>query len=513
MSKFTTLVPILGDQLSPSLSSLRQADKKSSCVLMMEVQSEASYVQHHKKKLSFVFACMREFAAELKRAGWSVKYTKLTDKNNSGSLCDEIRRVAEQFSVKEVLITEAGEWRIQSELEELQLSLEPALENGLKILVDDRFLCIAGEFDAWSKGRKSLTMEYFYREMRKKTGLLMTEGKPEGGKWNYDADNRKRAPADLVFTGPKKFKPAEQTAEVIQMVEQRFPENFGNQEDFWFATTRKQAEAAFKHWLNHSLPLFGDYQDAMLNDERFLYHSIISMYINIGLLDPIELCKRVEAEYQKGRAPLNAVEGFIRQIIGWREFIRGIYWQHMPKYLDHNYFNAKRSLPSLYWTGETRMNCLHQCVTQTRDEAYAHHIQRLMVTGNFAMLIGVVPQQIHEWYLAVYADAYEWVELPNTLGMSQFADGGLLGSKPYAAGGNYINKMSDFCKNCEYKVTVKEGENACPFNYLYWHFLIRNKDKLKSNHRLFQPYRTLEKMSDERKAAIMEQGTRFIKAL
>jgi len=480
---------------------------------MMEVQSEASYVHHHKKKLSFVFACMREFAAELQRSGWTVRYTKLPDPGNTGSLCDEIARAVKELNIEEVLITAPGEWRIHSQLQQLKTLLEPDLESGLRILPDDRYISDADEFKAWTTGRKQLTMEFFYRQMRKKTDLLMKEGKPEGEKWNFDADNRKRAPGNLTCKGPKRFVPGDMTIEVIHMVQENFPDNFGNLDDFWFATTREQAEAAFDHWLEHSLPLFGDYQDAMLNDEQFLFHSIISMYINIGLLDPLELCKRVENEYHSGHAPLNAAEGFIRQIIGWREYVRGIYWQQMPQYLENNYLDAKRALPDFYWTGKTQMNCLHKCITQTMDEGYAHHIQRLMVTGNFAMLIGVSPQQIHEWYLAVYVDAYEWVELPNTLGMSQFADGGLLGSKPYAAGGNYINKMSDYCKNCQYKVSLKEGDKACPFNYLYWYFLIRNKEKLKTNNRLFHPYRTLEKMDETRRSEILQQGDHFIENL
>ncbi|MEM9736677.1 MAG: cryptochrome/photolyase family protein, partial [Pseudomonadota bacterium] len=306
-----------------------------------------------------------------------------------------------------------------------------------------------------------------------KTGFLMEGDKPTGGKWNYDADNRKPAKADLFMPEVPRFKPD--------------------------ATTRKEAEAARQSFLDHALPLFGDYQDAMLAEEPFLYHSILGLYINAGLLDPVETCRLAEAEYDAGRAPLNAVEGFIRQIIGWREYIRGIYWREGPDYMARNFLEASRDLPDFYWTGETEMACLAAAIGQTRDEAYAHHIQRLMVTGTFAMLAGVDPHQVHEWYLAVYADAYEWVEAPNVIGMSQFADGGILASKPYAASGNYINKMSDYCPGCAYDVKTKTGEGACPFNPLYWDFLARNEKKLRGNPRLNQVYATWDRMGTEKK--------------
>jgi len=315
----------------------------------------------------------------------------------------------------------------------------------------------------------------------------------------------------MFMPKPVQFEPDEITQDVLKLVGDKFSDHFGDLEPFWFAVTHEQAAEVLDYFLEAALPSFGDYQDAMLTGQKFLYHSLLSPYINCGLLDPLAVCKRVEAEYKKGRVPLNATEGFIRQIIGWREYVRGIYWLKMPEYVKRNFLEADNKLPDFYWTGETEMLCLREAITQTKEEAYAHHIQRLMVTGNFAMLAGVDPHEVHEWYLAVYADAYEWVELPNTLGMSQFGDGGILGSKPYAASGNYINKMSDYCKNCHYNVKLKTGSDACPFNALYWDFLIRNEDKLKGNPRLGQVYRTWNKMDAAKRDDYLASFYKFVR--
>ena len=337
----------------------------------------------------------------------------------------------------------------------------------------------------------------------------MDGDQPAGGRWNFDAENRKPAASDLFMPEPLQFDPDDTTRDVLDLVGDRFADHFGDLEPFWFGVTSNHAEAALNRFLSEALPSFGDFQDAMLTDNRFLYHSVLSLYVNAGLLDPLEVCRRVEGEYSAGRVPINSAEGFIRQIIGWREYFRGIYWLRMPGYVDENFFEASRSLPEFYWTGDTDMACLSAAITQTKEEAYAHHIQRLMVTGNFAMLAGVDPRQVHEWYLMVYADAYEWVELPNTLGMSQFADGGLLGSKPYAASGNYINRMSDYCSGCRYDVKQKTGEGACPFNPLYWDFLARNEDKLRRNPRLAQIYRTWDRMSENKRAEYLRSAEAF----
>lgn len=504
-----TLIPLLGDQLSPGIASLRDADPRDSVVLLMEVEEETTYVGHHKAKLVFILSAMRHHAAALRQAGWTVDYVKLDDSDNSGSFTGEVARAIARHAPERIVVTEAGEWRVQAMLE----SWETLLGMPVEIRADDRFIAGHAEFAAWAEDRKTLTMEYFYREMRRKTGLLMDEGKPEGGRWNYDAENRKPAKGDLFVPRPFRAEPDAITREVMALVEARFPENIGKLERFGFAVTRADALKAQKHFLDESLPNFGDYQDAMLTGEPFLWHAVLSPYINIGLLDPLELCRAVEARYRDGKVPLNAAEGFIRQIVGWREYVRGVYWWSGPDYVERNYLNAKRALPAFYWTGDTGMHCLKEAIGQTIDLAYAHHIQRLMITGTFALLIGADPKAIHSWYLEVYADAYEWVELPNTLGMSQFADGGLLGSKPYAAGGAYINKMSDYCRHCRYDVSKRVDDDACPFNALYWDFLARNRGKLGGNQRLAMPYRTWDRMDAATRKALRAQAAGFLDQL
>ena len=507
--KTRNLILILGDQLSPAISSLEVADRRCDRLLMVEVAEEATYVRHHKKKIAFLFSAMRHHAAALRDAGWQVDYLRLDAPENSGSFTGEVERAIRRHKPQRVVVTEPGEWRVRAAMEHW-----PA-DRGLpvEILDDERFLCSRTDFANWAAGRKQLRMEFFYREMRRKTGLLMGGDQPEGGKWNFDAENRKPAKADLFMPQPHRVDPDTITEEVLTLVGERFGNHFGDLTPFWFAVTASEAEVALDHFIEQALPSFGDYQDAMLADERFLYHSVLSLYINAGLLDPLAVCRRVEAAYRAGQAPLNAAEGFIRQIIGWREYVRGLYWLKMPGYVEENFLAADRPLPDFYWTADTEMACLKTAITQTREEAYAHHIQRLMVTGNFAMLAGVDPKQVHEWYLAVYADAYEWVELPNTLGMSQFADGGLLGSKPYAASGNYINRMSDYCGRCPYDVKRKTGAKACPFNPLYWDFLVRNEDRLRGNPRLAQVYRTWDRMSAEKQRDYRESAAGILAKL
>ena len=501
----TRLVLILGDQLSQQISALREADKSSDIVVMAEVADEASYVPHHPKKIAFLFAAMRKFAQRLEEAGWKVRYTKLVDQGNSGSITGELLRAAEASGASEVLATEPGEWRVISALEDCPIPVHQ--------FPDDRFLCSHKEFEDWAEGRKELRMEFFYREMRRKTGLLMEEGKPAGGKWNFDHDNRKPAPDEIGFDGPLQFEPDEVVQEVLDLVEVRFGQNFGTLRPFWFGTDRDQALKALDHFIRLALPRFGDFQDAMLRDNRFLYHSVISMYLNAGLLTWQEVCEAAAQALENDHAPINAVEGFIRQVIGWREYMRGIYFREGPDYIKRNTLSHDKPLPAFYWTAETDMLCISKAVEQTRDEAYAHHIQRLMVTGNFGLLAGVDPFQLHEWYLAVYADAYEWVEAPNVIGMSQFADGGIVGSKPYVSGGNYIKKMSDYCGSCAYKVAEKTGETACPFNYLYWNFLDRHRDRFEKNPRMAQMYRTWDRIDAEKRAEYLQSAAQFLDRL
>ncbi|WP_108786198.1 cryptochrome/photolyase family protein [Falsiruegeria mediterranea] len=498
----TRLVLVLGDQLSLGLSALAQADKADDVIVMAEVADEAAYVPHHPKKIALILSAMRKFAARLESEGWTVAYTRLDHPDNAGSIPGELLRRAAEVGASEVLVTTPGEWRLINVLSDCPLQVQ--------FLADDRFVATRADFEGWAEGRKQLRMEFFYREMRRKTGLMMEGDKPAGGKWNYDAENRKSPPKDLRPPEPPKFEPDAITSEVLELVEARFSGNFGRLRPFWFATDAEQAEAALDHFIDHALPNFGDYQDAMLSGQRFLFHAVISPCLNIGLLDPLTVCQRVQAAWKAGHVPINAAEGFIRQIIGWREFVRGIYFLEGPDYVNRNALGHDRALPALYWGGETRMNCLSEAVEQTRDEAYAHHIQRLMVTGNFALLAGIDPHQVHEWYLAVYADAFEWVEAPNTVGMSQFADGGVVGSKPYVSSGAYINRMSDYCKSCAYSVTAKTGEGACPFNLLYWHFLERHRDRFKDNPRMGNMYRTWDRMDDGKRATIVKEAQIFL---
>ncbi|MBU6373261.1 MAG: cryptochrome/photolyase family protein [Alphaproteobacteria bacterium] len=504
-----TLRFLLGDQLSPTVSALRGADKARDVILFAEVADETAYVPHHKKKIAFVLAAMRAFAAELRADGWRVIHLRLDDPDPAPSLTDALARIVAAEKPRRVVVTEAGEWRVL----QMQRGWEDALGVPVEIRADERFLCSHAEFRAWAEGKRALRMEFFYRDMRRRTGLLMDGDAPAGGRWNFDAENRKPATRDLFLPAPRRTAPSPETRAVLDLVAARFADNFGDLEPFWFAVDRAGAEAAFAHFLAAALPRFGETQDAMLAGEPFLNHAVISLYLNVGLLDPLEVCRRAEIEYRAGRAPLAAVEGFIRQILGWREFVRGIYWLSMPGYTARNGLNAVRPLPALYWSGETRMACMAAAIGQTKTEAYAHHIQRLMVTGNFALLAGLDPREVHEWYLAVYVDAFEWVEAPNTIGMSLFADGGLLASKPYAASGAYIDRMSDYCAGCAYDVDEKTGPKACPFNYLYWDFVARHQALIAANPRSAQIARTYAKLAPERQAAIADSAREFLARL
>jgi deoxyribodipyrimidine photolyase-related protein len=505
----TALRLVLGDQLSPGLASLKDA-APGDLILMCEVAEEATYVGHHKKKIAFLFAAMRHFADELRAAGKRVRYVRIDDPGNSGSLGGEVARaLADEPSLTRLVLTKPGEWRVLQDMQTWQARFGVPVD----LYDDTRFIVPLAEFMDWAKGRKQLRMEFFYREVRRKTGLLMEAGEPAGGQWNFDHDNRKRLPKSL--TPPPRFLPEPDalTREVIAMVGSRFAAHFGDLEPWVFATTRAGAEAARDHFIAEILPGFGDWQDAMAKGEPWMWHSLLSLYINCGLLDPLDVCRRAEDEWRAGRAPLNAVEGFIRQIIGWREYVRGLYWREMPSYREGNALAAHRALPAFYWTGETDMRCMAEAIGQTRRHAYAHHIQRLMVTGNFALLAGIDPFEVHEWYLAVYADAYEWVELPNTLGMALHGDGGVMASKPYAASGNYINKMSDYCASCAYKVTIKSGPGACPFNFLYWDFIARHEERLSSNPRMALIYKAMARLPADEIAAMRRDATTFLEAL
>ncbi|MBU6141295.1 MAG: cryptochrome/photolyase family protein [Proteobacteria bacterium] len=494
---------IFGDQLSHSLLNLRHADKKNDVILMCEVAEEAEYAAHHKKKIAFIFAAMRHFAKELSDQGFRVDYVKLDEAENSGSFDGELKKAIEKYQPQKISLTEPSEYRVWKKV----LHWQKIHKITFEIFPDTRFLCSQTEFRNWAKNKKQLRLEFFYREMRKKHKILLdAANKPLGGKWNYDIENRKTPKAGMKSPTRISHKKDAITLQILDLVEEKFQKNFGDLLPFHFAINRDQALVEARHFIDELLVNFGDYQDAMVAGEPYLYHSLISCYINVGLLEPLEICKMAEAAYHAGKAPLNAVEGFIRQILGWREYVRGIYWLKMPQYLESNFLNAKRALPEFYWHGKTQMFCLSEVVKQTKEHAYSHHIQRLMVTGNFALIAGINPKEVHEWYLAVYADAFEWVEAPNTLGMALHADGGIMASKPYAASGKYISRMSNFCKSCRFDPEITVGEKACPFNALYWNFLQENEDKLKNNQRLTFVYANLRKMEKTKLAEILAQA-------
>lgn len=500
---------ILGDQLSHHISSLSEIDAARDVVLLCEVRNEATRVPHHKKKIVFIFSAMRHFAAELETAGYRTRYIQYDAPDNAGSLTGELERAIEALSPEQIVVTEPSEYAVLKEIESWKTHFPIPLE----IRDDNRFLCTKDAFATWAKGRKQLRMEFFYREMRRTYGILMDDDQPVGGQWNYDAENRKPPKRGLDIPATYLSEPDSITQEVLELVGREFSEHFGDLEPFHFAVTAAQAQQALEQFIRERLSHFGEYQDAMLQGEPWMYHSHLSFYINCGLLSPLECIQKVEQAYRDGLAPLNAAEGFIRQILGWREYVRGLYWLKMPDYVSENFLQAERPLPEFYWSATTKMNCLRQCVVETKANAHAHHIQRLMVLGNFALLAGLNPKEVNQWFWIVYADAYEWVELPNVSGMVLFADGGVLASKPYAASGAYINRMSDYCKGCSYKVSKKNGPDACPFNYLYWDFLIRQQDKLGANPRMGMPYRTLGKMDAAKVDLIRADSTRFLQAL
>jgi deoxyribodipyrimidine photolyase-related protein len=499
----TVLRVVLGDQLSSQLEIVVGAEKGSDVFLLVEATTEASYVRHHVKKIAFLFSAMRHYAEALRSEGHAVRYVNLDDDGNCQSLEGEILRAVEALSPHRIAITEPGEWRLREVFE----GLRDALQIPLEILPDTRFLCSHEQFGEWAEGRQELRMEYFYREMRRRHDILMEPGgKPAGGRWNFDSENRKPPTKGLDSPRRLSFRKDAVTRDVLDLVRRRFPDGYGRLEPFHFAVTRQQALLELEHFLAHILPSFGEYQDAMVMGEPFLRHSLLAAYMNAGLLYPLEVCRNAEAAFRDGRAPLNAVEGFIRQVLGWREYVRGIYWRYMPGYLENNALDAKESLPWFYWSGDTRMACMREVLAHTHEHAYSHHIQRLMVTGNFSLLAGIDPKAVHEWYLAVYADAYEWVEAPNTIGMALYADGGLLASKPYAASGNYIKRMSNFCGSCVYDPSSSTGDRACPFNALYWDFMARHRDRFSGNARMPYVYATWDKMSPEKQAALRRQA-------
>jgi deoxyribodipyrimidine photolyase-related protein len=497
---------VLGDQLSRTLSALEDLDPARDTVLMMEVEGECTYARHHPQKITLILSAMRHFSRALAARGVRVDHVRLEDEGNTQSFSGEVARAVARHRPGRIICTHPGEWRVLQDMR----GWEAALGVPMEIREDTRFLATHAFFRKWAGGKKQLRMEYFYREMRRLTGHLMEGEEPAGGAWNFDAENRKPLPADLKPPAAPRFAPDEITREVMELVGRRFPNHFGSLDGFNWPVTAQDARAALDAFITRRLARFGDFQDAMAEGEATMFHSLISTSLNIGLLLPGEACDAAEAAWRQGRAPLNAVEGFIRQILGWREYVRGIYWLKMPEYRDLNALEAHRPLPEFYWTGESGMRCIDATVRQTRDLAYAHHIQRLMVTGNFALLAGIHPDAVNDWYLSVYADAFEWVELPNTHGMAIHADGGVMASKPYAASGAYIARMSDHCANCRFDVKASTGPRACPFNALYWDFIARHAERFAKNPRMAMPLATLRKMAPEKLAALRASAREFL---
>lgn len=479
---------------------------------MAEVAGESTYVPSHKIRTALFLSAMRHFAEELRKEGYRLEYRQLDAKDNDGQLEPELRKAIARFRPERMVVAEPGEYRIEQMLKGVAQDTGVPLE----IRPDRTFFCSCQQFAAWAKQQNPLRMEFFYRAMRRQTKILMDRQQPAGGKWNYDAENRKsfgKSGPPLLLTTPRRFPPDAITCKVIDLVKRTFPDNPGSLDHFDFPVTRQEAQEALKNFIEHRLPAFGDYQDAMWAEEPYLFHSRLSAMMNLKLLNPRTVLVAVQDAYYRGQASLEAVEGYTRQVLGWREFNRGVYWLYMPKLLEENALNAQEELPDLYWTGETDMNCLKQCVGQTLKYGYAHHIQRLMVTGMFALLFGVKPIEVHRWYLAIYWDAVEWVELPNVLSISQYADGGLTASKPYVATGKYINRMSNYCAGCRYQPEKVLGENACPFTSLYWDFLIRHEGSLKNNERMRLQIRNLQRMSSEQRESVQQETQKFRNSL
>ena len=504
MAELRHLVLVLGDQLDLDAAAFNGFDAAQDAVWMAEVAEESTHVWSSKPRTVLFLSAMRHFAQALRAGGRPLHYTRLDDPANHGSLSTQLHADLARLRPTGLVMTAPGDWRV------FQAIKGAALARGLPLDIreDRHFYCSVREFAAHARGRKSLRMEYFYRELRKRHDVLMQGDAPEGGQWNFDADNRGAFGAAGPGAVPPRavFEPDALTREVIALVEERFATHPGRLNSFAWPVTRAQALVALQCFITERLPLFGRYQDAMWPGEPWLYHAHLSAALNLKLLQPREVVDAAVAAYHSGAAPLAGVEGFVRQILGWREYVRGIYWTRMPGYAELNALDAQEDLPDWYWTGATDMACLRDAITQTLAHGYAHHIQRLMVTGLFALLYGVQPQQVHAWYLAVYVDAVEWVELPNTLGMSQYADGGLMASKPYVATGKYIQRMSPYCRGCRYDPAQRTGDRACPFTTLYWDFLMRHEALLAANPRMALQVKNLTRLNDTQRLAIRERA-------
>ena len=504
MAELRSLIVVLGDQLDLEASGFDGFDAAVDAVWMAEAAEESTHVWSSKPRTVMFLSAMRHFALAVQGSGRPLHYTRMDAPDNAGSLTAQLQADVARLKPACLAMTAPGDWRVLEAIKAL------AAANGLPLDIreDRHFFSSIREFAAHAQGRKSLRMEYFYREQRKRHQVLMQGDEPVGGQWNFDADNREAFGAAGPGSVPPRasFEPDAVTREVIALVNQRFADHPGRLDSFAWPVTRAQALQSLQAFIQERLPLFGRYQDAMWSGDAWLYHSHLSAALNLKLLNPREVVAAAEAAYHEGHAPLASVEGFIRQILGWREYVRGVYWTQMPAYLERNALGAREDLPAWFWTGATDMACLRDALAQTLEHGYANHIQRLMVTGLYALMLGVNPKQVHAWYLAVYVDAVEWVELPNTLGMSQYADGGVMGSKPYIATGKYIQRMSPHCKGCRYDPAQRSGDSACPFTTLYWDFLMRHEATLARNPRMALQVKNVARLTDAQKQAVTERA-------
>lgn len=508
MSAQKTLRLILGDQLNSQHSWFKTPDPSVSCVLM-ELRSETDYATHHVQKVLGFFAAMRSFAAELKERGHQVLYIKLNATENQKQFDKNISRLIHehQFMRFEYLLPD--EYRVDEHLKQFceQLTIATGFAD------TEHFLSSRTDLSQLFEGKKTFLMETFYRHMRKKYKVLMNGTEPLMGQWNFDKDNRKKLPAGHKCTAPLLFE--NDVTDILDDIQLSGVNTIGsaNPKQFLWPVNRLQSLALLQFFTEECLALFGTYEDAMTPEDWSLYHSRLSFSLNTKMLSPLEVIQASINEWEKrpNEISYNQLEGFVRQILGWREYMRGIYWAKMPAFEELNFLQHTAKLPDWYWTGKTKMKCLSHSITQSLDYAYAHHIQRLMVLGNFALLAGTHPDEVDKWFLGIYIDALQWVEITNTRGMSQFADGGIIGSKPYVSSGTYIDKMSHYCKSCFYKNTVKTGEKACPFNSLYWNFYERHQDKLAKNPRIGMMYKVWERMAVDDKTKLLEQAELYLK--
>lgn len=502
------LALVLGDQLDRTGPLFDDLDPERDAVLMIEARREAELVPQHKQRLVLFFSAMRHFRDDLRDRGFRVHYAELDDPDTRGSFGEEVPRWLAATGAEALRLVEPGDYRVRAELHGALRGEAARLE----ILDDEHFLCSREAFSEFAEERSGLRLENFYRWMRKRHAILIDEdGQPAGGRWNFDEDNRERFGADgpPEIKAPRSFRWDETTREVVALVDRAFPDHPGTTDGFDWPVTREQANAALRDFIDHRLHDFGPYQDAMAAGRPWLNHSRLSTSLNLHLLDPRRAIERAVQAYEDDGAPLQSVEGFVRQILGWREFVRGIYWREMPEYTERNALDADLPMPRFMWTGETEMRCLRESVGQLLAHGYAHHIQRLMVLGLFALLLGVRPRAVNDWHLALYVDAIDWVSAPNVIGMSQYADGGLFASKPYCASGAYIDRMSDYCGDCRFDPRKATGPDACPFTTLYWDFLSRNRNHLRNNARMALQYRNLDRKDRAERRAIREAADRL----